>query len=160
LRQLQQADELSDLLQQLKTHQQRLADAHGRYVPLALKIAPDMDDAQLRSIARTVIEHRIDGIIATNTTVSRSGIDDPQLAAQAGGLSGAPLMAPSTRAIKLLARELDGALPIIGSGGVMSGADAVEKLASGARLVQIFSGLVYRGPDLVAECVKAAARQA
>jgi dihydroorotate dehydrogenase len=158
LRQLQQVDELSILLARLKERQQRLADRHGRYVPLALKIAPDMDDDHLAAVARTLVDNRVDGVIATNTTLSRPGIDDPALAAEAGGLSGAPLTALSTRVVTRLARELDGALPIIGSGGIMCGADAAERLSAGAALVQIYSGLIYRGPDLVAECINATAR--
>ncbi|WP_028534883.1 quinone-dependent dihydroorotate dehydrogenase [Paludibacterium yongneupense] len=157
LRRLQQVDELSALLAQLKERQQLLADTHGRYVPLALKIAPDMDDDHLTALARVLVERRVDGVIATNTTLARPGIADPAVAAETGGLSGAPLALLSTRVIALLARELDGALPIIGTGGIMSGKDAAEKMAAGANLIQIYSGLVYRGPKLVAECIKATA---
>jgi len=157
LRQLQQGDELSRLLGALKTRQQQLADQHGRYVPLAVKIAPDLDDEQIADIARLLTQHQIDGVIATNTTLSRVEIAGHPLQNEAGGLSGAPVRARSTALIRKLARELDGSLPIIGVGGILSGADAVEKLQAGATLVQLYSGLIYQGPPLLAECSKAVA---
>lgn len=157
LRQLQQGDELSRLVQALKARQQQLADKHGRYVPLAVKIAPDLDDEQIREIAHLLTEHEVDGVIATNTTLSRAEIAGHALAGEAGGLSGAPVKERSTELIRKLARELDGSLPIIGVGGILSGADAVEKLQAGATLVQLYSGLIYRGPELVAECASAVA---
>ncbi|POZ60899.1 quinone-dependent dihydroorotate dehydrogenase [Chromobacterium alticapitis] len=158
LRQLQQGDELGKLLASLKRRQQELADRHGRYVPLAVKIAPDLDDEQIAEIARLLTANGIDGVIATNTTLSRAEIAGHPLESEAGGLSGAPVRSRSTAVIRKLARELDGALPIIGVGGILSGNDAVEKLDAGAALVQIYSGLIYRGPELVGECGRAAAQ--
>ncbi|OHX14584.1 dihydroorotate dehydrogenase (quinone) [Chromobacterium sphagni] len=158
LRQLQQGDELGKLLAALKQRQQQLADSHGRYVPLAVKIAPDLDDEQIAEIARLLRQHALDGVIATNTTLSRHEIAGHPLENEAGGLSGAPVRNRSTALIRKLAKELDGALPIIGVGGILSGNDAVEKLEAGASLVQLYSGLIYRGPELVGECAKAAAQ--
>jgi len=160
LRQLQGADELGALAGKLKTEQNRLADAHGRYVPLVLKIAPDLDDAELEAVAKCLLRHRLDGVIATNTTISRAGVAGLRHAEEAGGLSGAPLRDASTALIAKLARLLDGGLPIIGVGGVMNAADARAKLEAGASLVQIYTGFIYRGPELVGEILRefAAAR--
>jgi dihydroorotate dehydrogenase len=158
LRQLQQSDELSALLALLKNRQQLLADRHGRYVPLAVKIAPDPDTDAIADVARLLIQHRIDGVIAGNTTLSRTEIGQHRHASEAGGLSGAPLKARSTILIRELAQKLDGALPVIGVGGIFSGDDAVEKLNAGASLVQLYSGLVYRGPGLIAETARALAQ--
>jgi len=155
LRQLQGADELGALAGKLKTEQKRLADAHGRYVPLVLKIAPDLDDAELGAIAKCLLRHRLDGVNATNTTVSRAGVAGLRHAAEAGGLSGAPLREASTALIRKLARLLEGRVPIIGVGGVMSAADARAKLAAGASLVQIYTGFIYRGPQLIGEILRA-----
>jgi len=155
LRQLQSGDELDALLSQLKAEQQKLAQQYGKYVPLAVKIAPDLDPEQIRQIAAQLIKHRIDGVIATNTTLSREGVENLAHGAEPGGLSGAPLRDRSTAVIRQLAAELQGALPIIGVGGILSGADAAEKINAGASLVQIYSGLIYRGPALVAECAEA-----
>jgi dihydroorotate dehydrogenase len=151
LRQLQGRDALDDLLTQLKTEQQKLADTHGRYVPIALKIAPDVENEQATLIAQLLMRHRIDAVIATNTTLSREGVEKLPHAEKNGGLSGAPLRDRSTRVIRLLAAELQGTLPIIGVGGILNGTDAAEKICAGAALVQLYSGLVYRGPALVAE---------
>jgi dihydroorotate dehydrogenase len=160
LRQLQGADELGALAGKLKTEQKRLADVHGRYVPLVLKIAPDLDDAELEAVAKCLLRHKLDGVIATNTTLSRAGVAGLRHAGEKGGLSGAPLRDASTALIAKLARLLDGGLPIIGVGGVMSAADARAKLAAGASLVQIYTGFIYRGPELVGEILRefAAAR--
>lgn len=155
LRLLQGADELGALAGKLKTEQMRLADAHGRYVPLVLKIAPDLDEAQLAAIAKCLIKHKLDGVIATNTTVSRAGVQGLRHAEETGGLSGAPLGAASTEIIRKLARLLDGKLPIIGVGGVMSADDARAKLRAGASLVQIYTGFIYRGPQLIGEILRA-----
>ena len=155
LRQLQGADELGALAGKLKTEQLRLADAHGRYVPLALKIAPDLDDAQLAAIATCLLKHKLDGVIATNTTVSRAAVKGLRHAEESGGLSGAPLRDASTAIIRKLARLLDGKLPIIGAGGVMNADAAREKLAAGASLVQIYTGFIYRGPELIGEILRA-----
>ncbi|HUX23064.1 MAG TPA: quinone-dependent dihydroorotate dehydrogenase [Burkholderiales bacterium] len=155
LRQLQGADELGALAGKLKTEQQRLADAQGRYVPLVLKIAPDLADAELEAIAKCLLRHKLDGVIATNTTVSRAGVAGLRHAGERGGLSGAPLRDASTAVIRKLARLLDGAVPIIGAGGVMSADDARAKLAAGASLVQVYTGLIYRGPQLIGEILRA-----
>jgi dihydroorotate dehydrogenase len=157
LRQLQEEDELDALLGDLKQTQARLADRHGRYVPLALKIAPDLDADQIGAIAAALRRHRIDGVIATNTTVGRSGIEGSVHADEAGGLSGAPLFEKATAVVADLARALQGEIPIIGVGGILSGDQARAKLEAGAQLVQIYTGLIYRGPELVRECVAATA---
>lgn len=153
LRQLQGGDELDALLEQLKAEQEHLAELYGKYVPLAVKIAPDLDKEQIQQIAALLIRHRIDGVIATNTTLSREGVENLLLGNEAGGLSGLPVREKSTAVIRELAAALNGTLPIIGVGGILSGADAVEKIQAGAALVQIYSGLIYRGPDLVTECI-------
>jgi len=157
LRDLQSVAPLAALLGALKLEQLALAQRHGRYVPLAVKIAPDLDADAIGAIARVLIERRIDGVIATNTTLARDGVAGVPHADEAGGLSGRPLFARSTAALATLAQALDGALPIIGVGGISSGADARAKIDAGATLVQIYTGLIYRGPALVAECVEALA---
>ena len=151
LRQLQGEDALNDLLKSLKAEQQKLADTHGKYVPIVLKIAPDMEAGQVAQIARLLMQHRIDGVIATNTTLSREGVENLPHGEESGGLSGAPVRDKSTGVIRQLAAELKGALPVIGVGGILHGSDAAEKIHAGAALVQIYSGLIYRGPALVAE---------
>jgi dihydroorotate dehydrogenase len=155
LRQLQGASELDPLLARLKEAQHRLADQHGRYVPLALKIAPDIDADGISTIADALRRHRIDAVIATNTTLARNSVEGLRHADQPGGLSGAPLLETSTAVVRQLAQELAGEVPIIAAGGVLSGADARAKLDAGAALVQLMSGLVFRGPRLVRECVRA-----
>ena len=151
LRELQKDDALDALLSQLKARQEQLADKHGHYVPMALKIAPDLDDTQIVAIAEALRRHRMDGVIATNTTLSREGVEGMTNATETGGLSGAPVFRRSTDVLKKLATALAGELPIIGVGGIMSGADAAEKIRAGARLVQFYSGFIYHGPDLVGE---------
>lgn len=158
LRELQKDDALDALLGRLKAEQTRLTDKHGKYVPLALKIAPDLEDAQIQSIADLLRLHRMDGVIATNTTLSRDGVHGLPNAGEAGGLSGAPVFGRSTAVLKKLSGALAGELPIIGVGGIMSGADALEKVRAGASLVQIYSGFIYRGPGLVAEIAAALAK--
>ena len=155
LRDLQGADQLNALLAALKRRQAELADRHGRYVPLAVKIAPDLDLAQIDTVADALIEHRIDGVIATNTTLAREAVAGMSHADETGGLSGAPLAAASDRVIDALQRRLAGRVPIIGVGGILSGADACAKRAAGASLVQLYTGLIYRGPTLVGECAAA-----
>jgi len=155
LRQLQGGDELDALLGKLKEKQRALSDRHGKYVPIALKIAPDLDDEQIKVIAGTLTRHGFDGVIATNTTLSREAVAGQPNASETGGLSGRPVFDASNRVIRALAKELGGALPIIGVGGILSGADARAKLDAGASLVQVYSGLIYRGPELVRECVQA-----
>ncbi len=155
LRQLQNDAALDDLLSQLKSEQQKLTDLHGRHVPVALKIAPDMEDEQVAQIASLLMRHHIDAVIATNTTLSREGVENLNHGNETGGLSGAPVRDKSTRVIRLLAHHLQGALPIIGVGGILSGTDAVEKIQAGASLVQLYSGLIYKGPALISECCSA-----
>ena len=151
LRELQKDEALDDLLAQLKARQEILADKHGKYVPLALKIAPDLDDEQITAIADALRRHRFDAVIATNTTLSREGVEGLPNAAETGGLSGAPVFRKSTDVLRKLSTALAGELPIIGVGGIMGGEDAAEKIRAGASLVQFYSGFIYRGPDLVSE---------
>jgi dihydroorotate dehydrogenase len=158
LRDLQGAEFLENLIKRVKQRREQLRDKHGRNVALALKIAPDLDEAAIRDIATVARREKIDGIVATNTTVSRELVLQYPQSKEQGGLSGAPLRESSTRVLRTLARELKGEIPLIGVGGILSGADAVEKLEAGATLVQIYSGLIYRGPELVEECVKACLR--
>ncbi|MFC7286650.1 quinone-dependent dihydroorotate dehydrogenase [Herminiimonas glaciei] len=155
LRQLQGASELDALLSQLKDAQQRLSDQHKRYVPIALKIAPDMELDQIQTIAQALLRHKMDGVIATNTTVSREAVKGLKYAEETGGLSGAPVFEASNTVIRALKSELGDALPIIGVGGILSGTDAQAKIAAGASLVQLYTGLIYRGPALVKECAAA-----
>jgi dihydroorotate dehydrogenase len=155
LRQLQGADELASLLAQLKEEQARLADLHGKYVPLAVKIAPDLEHEQIRQIAALLVQHKIDGVIATNTTLSRVGVMHLPHGRETGGLSGAPVRDKSTAVIRQLSAELQGALPIIGVGGILNGEDALEKINAGASLVQVYSGMIYRGPELISEAARA-----
>jgi dihydroorotate dehydrogenase len=155
LRQLQGASELDSLLATLKVTQQRLADKHKRYVPVTLKIAPDLDDDQIGNIADALVRHRIDGVIATNTTISRDAVKGLPHADEAGGLSGRPVRDASTRVVQGLRKVLGDALPIIGVGGIFGGADARAKIDAGAALVQVYSGLIYRGPGLVKDCAAA-----
>jgi len=155
LRKLQGADELDAMLSALRERQLRLADHHRRYVPLALKIAPDLDDAQIDAIAAKLVAHGIDAVIATNTTVSREAVLGLAHAQETGGLSGAPVREASNRVIRALRDRLPARFPIIGVGGVMNAADACAKIDSGATLVQLYTGLVYRGPSLVRQCALA-----
>jgi dihydroorotate dehydrogenase len=155
LRALQSAGELDQLLGALKSEQRRLADAHGRYVPLAVKIAPDLDSAQIRAIADALRQHAIEAAIATNTTTARVGVAGLTHAEETGGLSGAPLAARANAVIEQLAGALAGEIPIIGVGGILGADDARRKIGAGAQLVQLYTGLIYRGPALVTECVTA-----
>ena len=158
LRSLQLGAELVTLLGGLRSERNKLADRHGRRVPLAVKIAPDLDDEYLPRLADTLAANEIDAVIATNTTVARESVAGLPHAQEAGGLSGAPLAARSTEVVRLLARHLKGAVPVIGVGGIMSGDDAVAKITAGAALVQLYTGIVYRGPQLVGECRRAILR--
>ena len=157
LRELQKEDALGALLGALKAEQTKLADRHGKYTPLVVKIAPDLAADELRAIAHALIAYKIDGVIATNTTVDHAAVAGLRYANEAGGLSGRPLREKSTAAIRTLAAALGGALPIIGVGGILSGTDAKEKIAAGATLVQLYTGLIYRGPEIVAEVATALA---
>lgn len=154
LRQLQQGDEIKNLISALKEEQLKLQQEHGKYVPLALKIAPDLTVDEITHIARLLLEFEIDGVIATNTTIARDKIAGHPLANEAGGLSGAPVKEQSTLVVRGLASELKGKIPIIAAGGILSADDAQEKLKTGASLVQIYSGLIYRGPQLIEDIVK------
>jgi dihydroorotate dehydrogenase len=154
LRELQKDEVLDALLSAIKLRQSELAERHGKYVPIALKIAPDLDDAQIAAIAALLMVHRIDAVIATNTTIAREAVAGLAHADEAGGLSGAPVRAASTRVIAALAHHLKHEVPIIGVGGIESAADAAQKIAVGASLVQVYSGLIYRGPALIADCVR------
>jgi len=158
LRELQAEEALKGLVVALKAEQKALADSHGKYTPIAIKIAPDLTMPAIDGIARILVRHGVDAVIATNTTIARDAVKGQPLANEAGGLSGRPLRARSTAIVARLARALDGALPIIGVGGILSGDDATEKIDAGATLVQIYTGLVYRGPDLVTECARALAK--
>jgi dihydroorotate dehydrogenase len=149
LRTLQYGDHLNELLSTLKNQQSRLADQHGRYVPIALKIAPDLTDDELAQIAQSVLRYEIDGVIATNTTLDRSLVTGLKHCDEVGGLSGRPLHSRSTEIIRKLHGHLQGAIPIIGVGGVDSLVSAREKMAAGASLVQVYSGLIYQGPKLI-----------
>ena len=154
LRALQEDAALGALLAALKAEQALLRRTHGRYVPIALKIAPDLDAAALTAIARTVRAQHFDAVIATNTTVTRPGLDATRFAEEAGGLSGAPLRPLATAAVRTLYAELRGEIPIIGVGGIDSPAAAWERLLAGADLLQIYTGLIYRGPGLVKTLVR------
>jgi len=151
LRQLQRKNDLSELLSKLKLKQHKLAETHGKYVPLVVKIAPDLTLAEVNDIAETLIEHNIDGVIATNSTLSRQGVESMENSTEKGGLSGAPLCKKATAIIRQLRAALGGTIPIIASGGIMTMEDAQEKFNTGASLVQIYSGLVYSGPKLISD---------
>jgi dihydroorotate dehydrogenase len=155
LRDLQSDAALDDLLRRIMGRRQELAQQHGRQVPVVLKIAPDLDTEQIESIADALRRHRVDGVIATNTTLSRDGVEQLPNGKEAGGLSGAPVFRKSTEVVRQLAASLKNELPIIAAGGILCGDDAKAKLAAGATLVQLYSGLIYRGPCLVREVARA-----
>ena len=155
LRDLQGAEQLDALLAALAAERRGLADRYGRRVPLALKIAPDLEPGQIGAVAELVRKYEFDAVIATNTTISRDGVNALPRGDETGGLSGAPLTARATEVVSRLALALDGAVPVIGVGGIMTANDALAKVAAGAPLVQLYTGLVYRGPRLVAECLDA-----
>ncbi len=157
LRDLQFGDTLKELLAEVKEEQLAQEQIHGKYVPVAVKIAPDMDQVAVEQVAEVLLDSRLDGVIATNTTISREGVEDSPVSQEAGGLSGAPVRDKSTEVIRLLAQALQGKLPIIGVGGITSGRDAAEKIEAGASLVQVYSGFIYRGPELVGESARAIA---
>ncbi|HNI07675.1 MAG TPA: quinone-dependent dihydroorotate dehydrogenase [Thiobacillaceae bacterium] len=157
LRALQGGDELDALLAAIKARQAALADKHGKYMPVAVKIAPDLDPEQIAAMAALFRQHRVDAVIATNTTLAREGVAHLRHGQEAGGLSGLPVREKSTRVIAAFHAALAGEVPLIGAGGILTGADAREKIAAGAELVQFYTGLIYRGPALVRECVEALA---
>ena len=159
LRELQSDAALDALLSALQARRLELAAAHGRSVPIFVKIAPDLDDAQVALIAKTLRKNRIDGVVATNTTIARDAVQGLAHAEETGGLSGRPLLAASNRVIGQLRAALGAGYPIIGVGGVISGADAATKVAAGADLVQFYTGFIYKGPPLVTEAARALARK-
>ncbi|WP_160061518.1 quinone-dependent dihydroorotate dehydrogenase [Psychromonas sp. L1A2] len=153
LRSLQYGEALDDLLSSLKERQQALAKKHDKYVPIALKVAPDLSDEEIESIAQSLLKYKIDGLIATNTTLDREIIKGMSHASEAGGLSGRPVQSKSTAVIAKFSQHLKGEIPIIGVGGIDSVIAAKEKIAAGASLVQIYSGFIYQGPPLVKNIV-------
>jgi dihydroorotate dehydrogenase len=155
LRALQSDEALDQLLGALAARRAELADRHGVHKPLFVKIAPDLDEAQVAVIADTLVRHGMDGVVATNTTLSRSAVQGLPHAEEAGGLSGAPVLEASNAVIRQLRARLGKGYPIIGVGGILSGADAVSKLEAGADVVQVYSGLIYQGPALVTEVARA-----
>ena len=157
LRSLQFGDSLRQLLEALRQRQEDLSVVHGKRVPLAIKIAPDMTDEETVDVARALLDTGMDAVIATNTTLSREGVEGLQYADEAGGLSGAPVRDKSTHTVRVLAGELQGRLPIIAVGGITEGQHAADKIAAGASLVQIYSGFIYQGPALIRQAVDAIA---
>lgn len=155
LRTLQEGPALEHLLSGLAAERNALSDQHGRRVPIAIKISPDMDMPDVDFAADAACRNGMDAIVATNTTVSRTGIENLRHAEQTGGLSGAPLRERATQVVRRLSTALGGRLPIIAVGGIMSAKDAIEKISAGAELVQLYTGLIYRGPKLIGECARA-----
>ena len=151
LRELQSSERLDELLAALVERRASLAARDGAAKPLIVKVAPDLDDAQVEAIAQLAVRHGIDGLIATNTTIAREGVAGHRHSFEPGGLSGRPLFVPATRVLRRLAEALGGRVPLIGVGGIFSGADAKAKIDAGASLVQVYTGFIYRGPALVAE---------
>ena len=160
LRELQEEQALRRLVGTLREEQERLGAKHGKRVPMLVKVAPDLSESDVDAAARVLADLEVDGVIATNTTVSRSLlIEGAEHATETGGLSGRPLMGASTTILRMLRTRLPESIPLIGVGGILSGADAATKQAAGATLVQVYTGLVYRGPELVRECVEALRRR-
>jgi dihydroorotate dehydrogenase len=159
LRELQEEQALRQLIGALREAQEELAAQHGKRVPMLVKIAPDLSDSDIDAVARVLGDMQVDGVIATNTTVSRLSVQEHAHARETGGLSGAPLMGQATLVLRRLRTRLPHSIPLIGVGGILSGADAVAKMSAGASLVQCYTGLVYRGPELVRECVEAIRRR-
>ncbi|OPX56695.1 dihydroorotate oxidase A [Oceanospirillum multiglobuliferum] len=157
LRNLQFGETLESLLRALKTEQTRLSDLHQRYVPIAIKIAPDMSDDEVRLVAGNIRNQKMDAVIATNTTLERAAVQGLAHADEAGGLSGKPVREKSTHVIRLLADSLEGDLPIIGVGGIDSAQAACEKIEAGASLVQVYTGFIYEGPALIKDAAEAIA---
>ncbi len=155
LRALQEKNAVENLLSRLSAKRRSLSDRHGKLVPLALKVAPDLRDQEVRDIADAVRRHRIDAVIATNTSLSRQGVEGLKHATEAGGLSGAPIKALATEILRKFSMALKGEAAVIGAGGILSEEDAAQKIGAGASLVQLYTGLIYRGPELIAECVSA-----
>jgi dihydroorotate dehydrogenase len=158
LRSLQSEEMLRSLLHDLSEERKKLSDRYGVHKPLFLKIAPDLDQEDIHLIADLLLEFGMDAVIASNTTISREAVKGMEHGNEAGGLSGAPVRAASSQVIKTLKARLGNQLPIIGVGGILSGADAREKVMAGASLIQLYTGLIYRGPELVNECAQALRR--
>ena len=159
LRELQEEQALRRLVSVLREAQEALAGVHGKRVPMLVKIAPDLSESDIDAAGRVLGDLQVDGVIATNTTIAREGVEGARHAGEVGGLSGAPLMAKSTSVLRMLRTRLPEAIPLVGVGGILHGADAATKQAAGATLVQLYTGLVYRGPALVGECVEALRRR-
>jgi dihydroorotate dehydrogenase len=159
LRELQEEQALRRLIGNLRDAQERLGAQHGKRVPMLVKVAPDLSDDDIEAAARVLGDLGVDGVIATNTTIARTAIPHEPLAREPGGLSGAPLMNKSTAVLRMLRTRLPENIPLVGVGGILSGADAAKKMAAGASLVQLYTGLVYRGPTLIGECVEAMRRR-
>lgn len=155
LRSLQSGDALTDLLQTLKDRQLELAEQYNHYVPLVLKVAPDLTIEDINFISTQLLKFKIDGLIVTNTTLGRDGVENLPNGNEAGGLSGAPVFEKSTECLRQFSKILDGRMPLIGVGGIVSGDQAVIKQQAGASLIQVYSGLIYTGPTLVKDCVDA-----
>jgi dihydroorotate dehydrogenase len=155
LRDLQEEESLRRFIGTLRERQEQLASQHGARKPMLLKIAPDLGEAELDAIAEVLRAARIDGVICTNTTIDRDAVASSPHAAEAGGLSGRPLLRKSTAVLAGMARRLGDAVPLVGVGGILSGADAAAKIDAGASLVQFYTGMVFRGPALIGECVQA-----
>lgn len=155
LRSLQYGESLDELLAGLKNSQQQLAKQHNKYVPLLVKIAPDLEAGEVQQIAQQFLKHKVDGIIATNTTLSRQGVEDLRYGNEPGGLSGSPVFHKSTEVLEQLTNELQGRIPLVGVGGITQGKGARAKQDMGAKLVQIYSGFIYSGPKLIRDCVAA-----
>ena len=155
LRSLQSGDALTELLQTLKNRQLELAQQYQHYVPLVLKVAPDLTAEDIEFIAAQLLQFKIDGLIVTNTTLGRDGVENLPNGQEAGGLSGAPVFVKSTECLRQFAKVLNGKIPLIGVGGILSGEQAVAKQQAGANLVQVYSGLIYTGPSLIKDCINA-----
>ncbi|WP_089605518.1 quinone-dependent dihydroorotate dehydrogenase [Acinetobacter piscicola] len=155
LRSLQSGHALTELLETLKKRQLELAEEHQHYVPLVLKVAPDLEQSDIQFIASQLIQFKIDGLIVTNTTLSREGVEGLAFGEEAGGLSGAPVFEKSTACLAEFSKQLKGEVPLIGVGGILAGEHAVAKQQAGATLVQIYSGMIYTGPTLIQDCVNA-----
>jgi dihydroorotate dehydrogenase len=155
LRDLQSSEALDALLAAVMARRSALARRHGRVKPLLVKVAPDLDGSQIDAISKLAVKHAIDGLIATNTTVAREAVKGHRHESQAGGLSGRPLLGPSTDVLHRFSRALGGRVPLVGVGGILGGADARAKVEAGAALVQLYTGFIYRGPGLIGECRQA-----
>lgn len=153
LRTLQYGDELNQLLSAIKTEQNKLAEDHNKYIPIAIKVAPDLDSSEIEGIAQALLNNKIDALIATNTTLSRDAVKGLKHGEEAGGLSGEPVREMSTEVIALFHKYFKDQIPIIGVGGILSAKDAQDKIDAGASLVQIYTGLIYKGPSLISSCV-------